>query len=185
MSKTALIILHPGFEELEAIAPIDILRRGGVKVTVASQHSGLSVTGRNGITLQAECPLDTVLNKSFDALILPGGPGVYKSLRTDSRLIDLTRRSHESGRLVAAICAAPLVLHDAGLLQGRSYTAHFATSEELPQLQADQPVVTDGNLITSRGAGTATAFALTLLSRLVDTATATAVAESICLMDGQ
>ncbi|MEM9226813.1 MAG: DJ-1 family glyoxalase III, partial [Verrucomicrobiota bacterium] len=164
MSKSALIILHEGFEEMEAIAPIDILRRGGIDVTVASRESLLEVKGRNAITVRADVLLDEALTHSYDAIILPGGPGVFAKLRGDVRVGDAVKHFAETDKLVCAICAAPVVLADAGLLAGRRYTAHTSTVNELPSRDSEQTVIEDGNIITSQGAGTATAFALAVLA---------------------
>ncbi len=185
MSKTALIILHEGFEEMEAIAPIDILRRGGVNVTVASRECYPTVKGRNQISVKADALLDDVLRQSYDCLILPGGPGVFEKLRSDKRVLELAEKFTAKGKLVTAICAAPLVLHDAGVLEGKRYTSHPSTASELPARDTTQSVVTDGNFITSQGAGTATAFGLAILARLTDDATAREVAKSICLSSAQ
>lgn len=185
MSKSALIILHEGFEEIEAVNPIDILRRGGVEVTVASQGDSLAVAGRNGMTLMADTALDAVIDQTYDAVILPGGPGIPNNVRGDARVEALLKKQLAGSKIVGAICAAPLILHDAGLLEGRRYTAHFSVADELHALDESQAVLEDGPLITSRGAGTATAFGLALLSRLTDRETADALAQSICLMQAQ
>jgi 4-methyl-5(b-hydroxyethyl)-thiazole monophosphate biosynthesis len=184
MSKSALIILHEGFEEMEAIAPIDILRRGGIDVTVASREFHATVKGRSGISVKADVLLDEALKRSYDCLVLPGGPGVAK-LRTDRRVLDTLARYAKENRLVAAICAAPLCLLDAGLLPGQPYTSHPTTKGELPGRDACKAVVESGNLITSQGAGTATVFALAVLARLTDPTKATEVAASICLSSPQ
>lgn len=184
MSKTALIILHEGFEEMEAIAPIDILRRGGIAVTVASREFHATVKGRSDISVKADVLLDEALKSTCDCLLLPGGPGVAK-LRDDRRVLDALTRYQQEGRLIAAICAAPLCLLDAGLIPGRPYTSHPATQGELPGRDTSRPVVIDGNIITSQGAGTATAFALAVLAQLTDKATADEVAASICLSNPQ
>ncbi|MEM8549948.1 MAG: DJ-1 family glyoxalase III [Verrucomicrobiota bacterium] len=185
MSKSALTILHQGFEEMEAIAPIDILRRGGVTVTVASREPDLVVKGRNEITVTAELPLDEALKQRYDALILPGGPGVFSQLRGDQRVADALKHFAETDKLVCAICAAPVVLADAGLLAGKRFTSHTSTADELPGRDPERAVVEDNNLITSQGAGTATAFALAVLARLTNQAIADDVAASICLSTPQ
>lgn len=185
MSATALVILHDGVEELEAVAPVDILRRGGVETTLVAVGRTLEVTGRNGMILKAEQSLDTVLNQIFDAVVLPGGPGIPNQVRGDERVVKLLQAHAEAGSLTAFICAAPLIAHDAGLLAGKRFTAHFSVEDTLEQLDPSQAVIEDGTLITSRGAGTATAFSLAVLERLTDAATAQAVAESICLMGHQ
>lgn len=179
---TVLAILAEGFEEIEAVTPIDLLRRAGVEVTVATLGDGIHVTGRNGLTMHADTPLAAVEAagpREFDALLLPGGPGV-KHLRASAAVRALVLRQHTAGRWLAAICAAPTVLHDAGLLGGRRYTAHFSVANELPHILADQPVVVDGHLITSRGAGTSLEFGLELVTRLCSAEITTEIARSIC-----
>jgi 4-methyl-5(b-hydroxyethyl)-thiazole monophosphate biosynthesis len=175
----ALVIIAEGFEEIEAVTPVDLLRRGGVEVTVAGLAPGIHVTGRNAVTLHADTPLAAVEAADFDAVVIVGGPGV-KHLRADPRVAALARRQHAAGRWVAAICAAPLVLHDAGLLAGLRYTAHPSAAAELPAIRAAERVVEDACIITSRGAGTALDFGLHLVSRLVSPAKATEVAQAIC-----
>ena len=176
---TALAILPEGFEELEAVAPIDLLRRAGVEVTVASLADNPRVTGRNALTLHADTSLSAVGEKRFDLLFLPGGPGV-KLLRADPRVRATVLAHHAAGRWLAAICAAPTVLHDAGLLSGRRYTAHFSVANELPSILADERTVADGPLLTSRGAGTATDFGLLLVEKLCSPEKAREIAQSIC-----
>ncbi|MEO8615109.1 MAG: DJ-1 family glyoxalase III [Luteolibacter sp.] len=164
MKKHALCLLVDGFEEVEAVTPIDLLRRAGVEVIIASLKEGL-VTGRCGIRMMADVLLSDVNPGSFDLLLIPGGPGVAE-LRSDGRPAALARDFHAAGKTIAAICAAPLVLKDAGLLDGRRFTSHDSVHDELPGV-TDERVVVDGNLITSRGAGTALDFGLALVRHLV------------------
>ncbi len=178
---TVLAILADEFEEIEAITPIDLLRRAGATVTVAALGEGIHVTGRSGITLHAETLLAAVEAQSFDCIVLPGGPGTAK-LRADPRLRALLLRQHDRGGWIAAICAAPTILADAGLLNGRRYTAHFSTAKELPHILVDQPVVEEDNILTSQGAGTALAFSLSLIARLFSEDKAAEVAHSVCVM---
>ncbi len=176
---TVLAILPEGFEELEAIAPIDLLRRAGAEVTVAALGATIHVTGRNGLTMHADTTLNAVGENVFDLLFLPGGPGVAL-MRTDPRVRAVVLRHHKADRWLAAICAAPAVLDDAGLLTGRRYTAHFSVANELTAILADQRVVSDGRLLTSRGAGTAIDFGLLLVSKLSSPDKAAEIARSIC-----
>ncbi len=175
----ALVLLADGFEEIEAVTPVDLLRRAGVEVIVAALGEGRHVSGRTGITLQADTTLTAIEARTFDAVILPGGPGV-KNLRADVRVRGIVERHTTAGRWVGAICAAPTVLHDAGLLSGRRYTAHFSVANELPAILTQERVVVDGSLITSRGAGTALDFGLLLVEKLVSREKAVEVAASIC-----
>jgi 4-methyl-5(b-hydroxyethyl)-thiazole monophosphate biosynthesis len=174
-----LVLLAEGFEEIEAITPIDILRRAGVDVVLAVLVDGIHVTGRSGITLHTDTTVSAIETRLFDAIFLPGGPGV-KHLRADPRVRGILERHVAADRWITAICAAPTVLHDAGLLQGRRYTAHPSVANELPDIIATERVIIDGFLITSRGAGTALDFALQLVERLVSPENATEVAASIC-----
>ena len=177
--KNTLLILNPGFEEIEAVTPLDLLRRANISVTLASTSNHLLVTGKNNITLQADIPLEKVLHESFDAIILPGGPGVA-TLRKLPSLKPLLTQHHKNNKLIAAICAAPLVLLDADLLQNKQYTAHFSTKQELPNA-LDQSVVIDQNLITSQGAGTALDFGFAIINFLVGSSTTDSIKKSICL----
>jgi 4-methyl-5(b-hydroxyethyl)-thiazole monophosphate biosynthesis len=176
---TVLAILAEGFEEIEAVTPIDLLRRAGAEVTVAALGDGIHVSGRSGITLHADTTLAAVETKDFDCVFLPGGPGV-KNLRADPRVRSLLLRQHAADRWVAAICAAPVVLHDAGLLKGRSYTAHFSVAPELPDLLASERVVVDGRILTSRGAGTALDFGLLLVEKLFSPERSLEIGRSVC-----
>ncbi|MDX2187660.1 MAG: DJ-1/PfpI family protein [Opitutaceae bacterium] len=161
-----LVVLPEGFEEIEAITPIDLLRRAGAVVRVAALGPEMHVPGRTAITVHTDGPLnDADLQLEWDLIVLPGGPGV-KHLRADARVGALVRRQAAADRWLGAICAAPTVLLDAGLLEGRRHTSHFSVAAELPHRLADERVVVDGKLITSRGAGTAVDFGLALVSAL-------------------
>ena len=179
---TVLALLPDGFEELEAVAPIDVLRRAGGTVTVAALGPIRRVVGRNQIALEADTTLaDLTADNAaplFDCLLLPGGPGVAQ-LRASPAVRALVERHHAAGKLLAAICAAPTVLHDAGLLAGRRYTAHPSVAHELPAILGDERVVRDGLLLTSRGAGTALDFGLALVSALVSPEKSAEIAASI------
>lgn len=175
----ALIVLAEGFEEIEALAPIDLLRRAGVEVVSASLGDTPHVTGRCQVTLHADTTLSAVARDAFfDLLILPGGPGV-KHLRADPRVRERVLAQHAARRWIAAICAAPTVLKDCGLLEGRRYTAHASVQNELPALLEKERVVVDGTLITSRGAGTAVEFGLKLIELLISTEMSRQIAGSI------
>jgi len=178
MPKRILCLLVDGFEEIETVTPIDLLRRAGAEVVMASTMDQLLLTGRSGIMLQADCHLSEVQPETFDVLLIPGGPGV-SALRCDHRVADLVKKFIDSGRKVAAICAAPLVLHDAGVLNGEVFTAHRSTWDTLPEADRTAAVVTSGLLVTSQGAGTAIPFALTLISQLFGPDMADQVATSI------
>ena len=177
---TVLVLLADGFEEIEAFAPVDLLRRAGVEVTVASLNETRHATGRSGITAHADLALSAVGTQMFDLLFLPGGAGV-KNLRADPRVREIVLQHHAAGRWLAAICAAPVVLNDCGLLAGKRYTAHFSVAGELPAILANERIVTDGKLTTSRGAGTAVQFGLHLVSLLTSPEKSLEVSKAICL----
>lgn len=166
MMARACVLLANGFEEIEAITVIDVLRRAGVEVDVLSLR-GRRVTGSHGITVQADRTLRAGAAQAWDAVILPGGMPGAANLRDDGRVRGLLRAQNESGRWVAAICAAPMALGAAGVLQGRKATCYPGFESHLtgakPQAKS---VVVDRNVITSRGPGTALEFALALAGKL-------------------
>lgn len=160
---SALVILADGFEEIEAVTIIDVLRRGGVTVTTASV-AGAHVCGSHDIVLASDVLLDDVSVDDFDALVLPGGPAA-KTLREEPRVLRAVQRAAASGKWVAAVCAAPTVLEAAGVLAGKRATVYPGNSLPSAQL-VDERVVEDGKIVTSRGPGTTMAFALKLVERL-------------------
>ncbi len=178
MSKKILCLLGTGFEEIETVTPVDLLRRAGAEVTLAAMGMEKLVKGRSAISLEADALLSDLTVDDFDVLLIPGGPGV-KALREDGRAAVLAKEFYAAGKLVAAICAAPTVLHDAGLLDGRKFTAHVSVHGELPTALGDERVVEDGLLLTSRGAGTALDFGLALVRRLYGEEKAAEIAASI------
>ena len=161
--KRVLCLLENGFEEIEAIAPVDLLRRAGVEVMMAGV-SASEVVGKCGVKVMADAELGDVSAGEFDVLFLPGGPAVME-LRKNEGVVRLIREFHGEGKLIAAICAAPLLLKDAGLIDGRTVTAHFSTKDELPGNTGER-MVFDGEFLTSRGAGTAVEFGLELVKIL-------------------
>jgi 4-methyl-5(b-hydroxyethyl)-thiazole monophosphate biosynthesis len=162
---SALLILAEGFEEIEAVTIIDVLRRAGIGVTVAALVSS-PVRGAHEIAIAADTTLGLVDTELFDALVLPGGMPGAKHLREDPRVLALVRKFVEGGKLTAAICAAPTVLEAAGVLRGRRATGY--PGDPLPSAAYSQEaVVEDGVIVTSRGVGTALEFALSLVARLV------------------
>jgi len=174
--KRVLCILENGFEEIEAVTPVNLLRRAGVEVLMAGV-SGMDVVGKCGMRFRADALLEDVAEEEFDALFLPGGPAV-KELRGNEKVIALIRRFHSEGKLVAAICAAPLLLKDAGLIDGRRITAHFTTKDELPENTGER-LVNDGEFLTSRGAGTALEFGLAFVGVLAGKAVSEEVSAAV------
>lgn len=178
MAKNALVFLHQGFEEIEAVTPIDILRRGGVQITTASCGKSLDVEGKSGITIKADVLLKDVINNSYDGLIIPGGPGIDRALDNES-IIELIQTQYKAHRWIGAICAAPLLLDKAEILEEHRFTAHASVHSQCSGRALNQRVVVDHPLITSPGPGTATAFAFALLTALGSPQIARDVAISI------
>lgn len=172
-----LIPLAQGCEELEAVTIIDLLRRAGIDVVTASLDTEMIVASR-GVRLLADALLDEVLDEDFDMIVLPGGLPGADHLDNDERIHKLVKRLHEQGKYTAAICAAPKVLANAGVLDGKQATSYpgFIDKMNLPRTQVlTIPVVTDDKVITSRGPGTAMDFALELIEKLAGPAQREAV----------
>lgn len=168
MRKTVLVPIADGCEELEAVSIIDVLRRGGAEVTVASVGN-LQVTASRGVRLVADCKIDECRGKTYDLIALPGGMPGAEHLRDSAILTDLLKEQKADGRLYAAICASPaVVLAKHGLLEGKNnVTCHPAMHDQLPvAAAASERVAVDGNCITSQGPGTAIEFALELVRQL-------------------
>jgi len=162
-----LVPLAPGFEEIEAVSIIDVLRRAGIDVRVAGLSRG-PVTGSHGITLATDGTLDEIDHASLSMIVLPGGQPGSSHLRQDARVLELIRELESSGRSVAAICAAPIVLAAAGVLEGRSATSHPSVRDQLSGARVEESsrVVRAGKVVTSQGPGTSLEFALELVREL-------------------
>ena len=180
MPKTVLVPIADGTEELEAVTVIDVLRRAGAKVVVASVDN-LQITGAQGTVLVADCLISACSDKAFDLIVLPGGMPGSERLRDSVRLIRILKTHCEANKPYGAICAAPvIVLQPHGLLYKRKATRHPGFTDHLNDASAvEQRVVIDGNCVTSRGAGTALAFALELVELLFDAQTRESVAVSL------
>ena len=162
-----LIPLAEGFEEVEALTVVDVLRRAEVEVVTASIGVARTVTGKHAIPVIADALLGDVADDAFDMVVLPGGvPGV-PNLDADPTVARVVRAAAARDSWVCAICAAPSVLGNLGLLEGRDATIHPAWRDKLScGGYSEETVVRDGRFITSRGAGTALPFALTLAKLL-------------------
>ena len=179
MTKTALVPIADGTEELEAVSIIDILRRAEVEVTVASV-ADLHIEATRGTRIVADCLLSDCEDDSFDVIAIPGGMPGSEHLRDSEVLTAMLKKQASEGGLIAAVCAAPaVVLGPLGLLAERSATCHPSFADELPS-HCDDPVVVDENIITSQGAGTSIPFALKLVELLFDGDRAKDVATAMC-----
>ena len=166
--KTVLVPLAKGFEEIEAVTIIDVLRRAQVDVIVASLDHEPLVQGANGIVVEADVSIDNVVIDILDMIILPGGwDGTY-ALADDKIVQNALREMQALGKDIAAICAAPFALHKAGVLP-QKFTCYPSVEEQIDAegYQGDKSmVVEDGNVMTSRGPGTAMCFALEIVKKL-------------------
>ncbi len=167
MAKTVLTVLAEGFEEIEAIAPIDVLRRADVDVMVASLE-GLVVKGARGISVQADTTLAEVAGRTFDLIVIPGGMPGAANLATSTLLGDMLKTQRAEGRAIAAICAAPaVVLHPLGLLGDEKTSCHPAFRRRLDEINCTEERLCVGEkLITAAGPGVAMDFALALVELL-------------------
>ncbi len=160
MAKKAVILLADGFEEIEALATCDILRRAGVEVLLVSVTGQTQVSGSHNIKVTCDCLLSGVDAGEFHAVILPGGMPGSTTLRDNPAVIDLVKAMHGAGRITAAICAAPIVLDRAGLLNADTEFTGYPGLDHLygPCKPCGKQVVRDGNLITGNGPGASFAF---------------------------
>jgi 4-methyl-5(b-hydroxyethyl)-thiazole monophosphate biosynthesis len=160
-----LVPLAEGFEEIEAVTIVDVLRRAGIEVETASLDD-VVVRGSHGISITADTTLDRADSNGYDLVALPGGlPGADHLLK-DARIQRMLTAMAADGKFVTAICAAPQVLASAGLLDGRAVTSYPGFLDPGKVKYREEPVVIDGKIITSRGPGTAMEFALTLVEKL-------------------
>lgn len=178
-----LIPLAEGFEELEAVTIINVLRRAGIEVLTAALQPG-PVLGSRKVAIIPDTTIDTVRADDFDMIVLPGGQPGSDNLSADVRVVRLLKDFHSANKRMGAICAAPTVLAGAGLLNGRQATSYPAYREKLGgAYYLDKPVVEDGKIITCQGTGTAITFALTIASRLAGSRTAEDVAKAMLVSD--
>ena len=164
--KRVLIPLAPGFEEIEVITVIDILRRSGARVYVAGIVEG-TIEGSRGIKLIPDESIDNINIEKFDLIILPGGQPGTNNLDIDPRVTSLLKKMGDQNKLIGAICAAPIILEKNGLLKKRKRTSHPSVKKELSgEYYVEERVVVDDNIITSRSPGTAMEFAFKLVEIL-------------------
>lgn len=176
-----LVPLANGCEELEAVTVVDLLRRAQIEVVTAGLSEG-PIRASRGVVLLPDTTLGQVHTENFDAIVLPGGQPGANNLEADARVLALLKRLAEAGKYVAAICAAPKVLAAGGVLNGRRATCFRGAidAQAYPQIRLEKsPVVVDGNVITSRGPGTAMDFALELIRLLCGAARRDAVEENL------
>lgn len=177
----ALVPLADGVEEMEAVIVIDVLRRAGWEVCVAGLRPG-PVTASRGVRLLPDRAWDEVDPLAFDLIVLPGGAQGAETLRGDERVLAALRAMAERGGITAAVCAAPLVLQEAGLLAGKRATCHPGVASKFTAVpRANDRVAIDGRVVTSQGAGTTFEFALALVGMVDGAAKADEIARAIVL----
>ncbi len=160
MTKKAMILLADGFEEVEALGTCDVLRRCGAEVVLAGADNREFVIGSHNITVKTDCGLAKVKAEDFDAVILPGGMPGSTNLRDNPAVISLVQSMAAAGKVTAAICAAPIVLDRAGLLNGVNFTGYPGLEELYGENKPDgKAAERDGNIVTGRGPGATFAFA--------------------------
>ena len=163
MAKVA-VILADGFEEIEALTVVDVLRRANITCHMVGFEA--QVTGSHAIQVQADRVFDGDLSE-YDMIVLPGGMPGSAHLRDNEQLIAELQKCEQAGKKVAAICAAPIVLNRAGLLKDKEFTCYDGVQEQIADGHyRKETVVVDGHLITSRGPATALAFAYNLVEQL-------------------
>ncbi|QPJ63303.1 MAG: DJ-1/PfpI family protein [Candidatus Nitronauta litoralis] len=166
MAKKVLIPLAPGFEEIETITVVDVLRRAGARVILGGTERG-PIKGSRGILVMPDAPLEIQSPKDFDMIVLPGGQPGTTNLENNPGLIHFLKTMNQEQKHIAAICAAPLVLQKAGLIKNKNITSHPSVEKQLKvKGYLDERVVVDGNFTTSRAPGTAMEFALKLVELL-------------------
>lgn len=169
MTKSALVAIADGSEEMEAVITIDVLRRAGINVTVGGLGNK-SVKCSRGVVIQADA-LVSESDTSYDVIVLPGGLGGSKAFASSSVIGDLLKKQEASGKVIAAICAAPTALKAHGVATGKRVTSYPSMADEMKSggnyKYCEDRVVIDGNLITSRGPGTAFEFALAIVEHLL------------------
>ncbi|TVP95806.1 MAG: DJ-1/PfpI family protein [Acholeplasmatales bacterium] len=177
----ALMVISNNMEDVESLATRALLMRAGVTVELGTFAPSLSVTSAFGLPVQADVSCNQIVIDRYDCLVVPGGGYVAETIDQDPGIATLTKTFVEAEKMVAAICAGPRFLGRAGLLDGRQYTAFPGSEVDMPtgQLRQDLKAVTDGMIITARGAGAVYEFAYQIIKYLMGEKSAQALLESI------
>jgi protein deglycase len=183
--RSVCVLLAEGFEELEAITILDVLRRAELDVTSVGV-GGTSVRGAHGIVVQADVPLADIGGRRWDLVVLPGGMPGAANLRDSKGVQALVKEQHARGGMLGAICAAPIALAAAGVLAGRRATSYPGFGDQLVGAKySEDNVVVDGHIITSRGPGTALPFALRLVAELCGASMSASVGQAMLVGAGR
>ena len=161
------VLLAPGFEEVEALTVVDVLRRAGEHCDLVSVNGSESVTGSHNIEIKADVAFSDDI-KEYEMIVLPGGLPGSTNLQSNKKVIDMVKYFNNNNKYIAAICAAPIVLKEAGIISNKKVTSYPGYEDELGAKEyiEDQNVVIDGNIITSRGPATTLAFSYKILEVL-------------------
>jgi 4-methyl-5(b-hydroxyethyl)-thiazole monophosphate biosynthesis len=182
MAKVCVLLAN-GFEEIEAITIVDVLRRAEIQTVTAAVTPG-PVKGSHGVVVQADRNLADAVRESWDMVVLPGGMPGSTNLRDDPKVQELIGRQAREGKRIGAICAAPIALGKAGILKGRKATSYPGFQDQLAgAVYQEAPVVCDGNITTSRGPGTAMSFALQIVTDLKGKAAADGLRKGMLVGD--
>ncbi|KAI9330760.1 class I glutamine amidotransferase-like protein [Obelidium mucronatum] len=189
MSKNVLVVVADGSEEMETVICVDVLRRAQVSVTLASLGSAASVVCSRQVTLVSDTNLSSIKPDVYDAIVLPGGLGGAQAFAGNTELHSLLRLFATDGKIVAAICAAPIALAAAKVAQNKTITSHPSVKPQLQDAKwfkeySEERVVVDGNFVTSRGPGTTFEFALSLVKLLCGVEKANEISGPMMLQPG-
>ncbi|MCR5734533.1 MAG: DJ-1/PfpI family protein [Lachnospiraceae bacterium] len=169
MDRTCYVFLAEGFEEIEALTVVDLLRRAGIKCTTVSINDADQITGSHSITVACDAHISDINIEGEDVLILPGGMPGTSNLAACETLSDMLIKANENKQMICAICAAPTVLGGLKLLDGKKATCYPGCEDRVGKaICVEDEVVTDGNITTSRGMGTAIPFGIELIRLLIN-----------------
>ena len=175
------VLLGTGFEETEAIAPVDLLRRAGVQVQTVGLNEK-TVFGGHGIGIEADITIEQMDLSSLEMIVLPGGLGGVASIKASPAAMDTIRYAYENQAYIAAICAAPTILAELGILSGKTAVCYPGCEEGMSHVTiADLPAVRDGHIITGTSAGCAVSFGLALIEALKGSAEAQRIEQQIVI----
>ncbi|XP_075263692.1 Parkinson disease protein 7 homolog [Convolutriloba macropyga] len=186
MAKKVLVILAAGAEEMEVVIPVDVMRRAKIEVTLAGLSSADPVTCSRDVVIKPDCSLSSVADSTYDAVLIPGGAKGAENLANDATVGKILTKHFADGKIVAAICAGPTALLKHGIGKGKKVTSHPSVKGKMEgggYTYSEERVAIDGNLITSRGPGTAFEFAFAIIEALVSKETADALKPGMLVKD--
>ncbi|MDO4814019.1 MAG: DJ-1/PfpI family protein [Gemella sp.] len=181
MTKKIAVFADNGFEEIELLTPIDVLRRGGLEVDLISANNADFVSSSRNVKILVDKKINEITSiLDYDAIFVPGGMPGAENLKNNDKIINFYQEMNESGKLVSAICAAPIILNRAGLTKDKNITCYPGFEKDMDfKSYSESTVVVDGNMITGSGPGLALDFSLTLLAQLTDQETSDTIAKAM------